>query len=63
MLMCKQMVLTIFIIAVASGTITEFQIFIIRLGPPADCTLVVGIRPAGLFDRFIIGHLPMHLLR
>lgn len=41
MLMGKQMILTIFVIAIALGAETEFQVWIIQLGSSADCTFML----------------------
>ena len=41
MLMCKQMILTVFVIALALGAETEFQRRIVKFRPAADSTLVL----------------------
>ena len=41
MLMCKQMILTVFVIALALGAETEFQRWIVKFRPAADSTLVL----------------------
>ena len=41
MLMCEQMILTVFVIALALGAETEFQRRIVEFRPAADSTLVL----------------------
>src|SRR5699024_103146 len=68
MLMCKQMVLTVFIIAVAFGTETELQIRIVLLCTPADGTFMLGnaagfrVYPASVHSLLKIPP-PLHFLR
>ena len=42
MFMCKEVVLAVFVIAVALGAEPEFQIISVILGPSADGTLMLG---------------------
>ena len=68
MLMCKQMVLTVFIIAVAFGTETELKIRIVQLCTPADGTFMLGnaagfrVYPASVHSLLKIPP-PLHFLR
>ena len=57
MRMRKQMILTIFVIAVAFGAETEFQIRIVLLGSSADRTLMLR----DLRTRTRLAHLRMEL--
>ena len=41
MLVRKQMILTIFVVAVTLGAETEFQVWIIQLGSSTDCTFML----------------------
>ena len=65
MLMCEQMILTVFVIALALGAETEFQRRIVEFRPAADSTLVLRAARISLWSAHIrLELLPsVHLVR
>ena len=65
MLMCKQVILTVLIIAIALGAKPEFQMLSVLLRPAADCTFVTGGLALRLHFFYTLLKLPaaLHLLR
>ena len=65
MLMCKQMILTVFVIALALGAETEFQRRIVKFRPAADSTLVLRTARIALRSSHVCLKLlaPVHLVR
>ena len=60
-LMCKQVILTILIVSVAFGTISEFQFRVIQLGPAAYST-TVSRHPSVRLCTVVIWLSSLHLL-
>ena len=65
MLMCEQMILTVFVIALTLGAETEFQRRIVEFRPTADSTLVLRAARISLWSAHIrLELLPsVHLVR
>ena len=61
--MCKQMILTVFLIAGTLGTISELQIRIILVCSSADHASMAYILLSCSLNLFVVISPPLHLLR